>query len=78
MRGIAAGMPTLIVKHSVAITVLTFLVWLGFAAIFPDDRLGLAETTFVWVVVAVAFLVCRSAARALVRLRAWFGQRPRH
>ena len=63
-------MPTWVVRQSVAITLLTFLIWLGFATIFPDDRLGLGETTFVWVVIALAFLVCRSVAHALTRLRA--------
>jgi hypothetical protein len=67
-------MPAWILKKAVAITTLTFLAWLGFAAIFPDDRLNLGETIFVWTVIALVLLAGRSMARATTRRRTRSGR----
>jgi hypothetical protein len=69
-------MPRWVVKQAAAITVLTFLAWLGFAAIFPNDRLDLGETIFVWTTIALALLACRSIVRVLTRRRTRSSQRP--
>jgi hypothetical protein len=60
-------MATWFVKLGSVITALTFLVWLGFAAIFPNDRLDLRETIFVWVAIALALLAWRAATLVATR-----------
>lgn len=63
-------MPTRILARAAMITALTFLVWLGFAITFPYDRLDVAETVFVWVIIAMVVLVYRSVGRVVSRYRA--------
>jgi hypothetical protein len=62
-------MPTRLIKQGSVITTLAFLVWFGFAVIFPDDRLDLKETIFVWVAIALALVACQAALRSLTRHR---------
>jgi hypothetical protein len=62
-------MATWIIRQAAVITFLTFLVWLAFAAFFPNDRLDLTETIFVWAMIGIALFACRSAVRALSKRR---------
>jgi len=67
---VTGTMPKSVIKRVVAITALTFLTWLGLAAIFPDDRLDLHETIFVWAAIAFVLLMFRSILRFAARYRA--------
>jgi hypothetical protein len=60
-------MPTAIIRQATLVTLLTCAVWLGFAAVFPDARLDLAETVFIFVVIALVLTSGRWALRAIVR-----------
>jgi len=50
-------MPKMILRQSALITALTFLFWLGCAILYPDDRLNVKETSFVWIVIGVSLLI---------------------
>jgi hypothetical protein len=70
-------MPIRVVKRASVITALTFIVWLAFAVVFPDDRLDVGETIFVWVTIAVTLMVCRLMILALIKSRTRGGKRGR-